>query len=100
MTRLRRARLAGELVALGIYFIPAAVTRRASSGRLFVYSIRDLTRPVRLRNSQPDPRIVWLYLRRLSQSERQVQLDTAHIAVIDNDLFAELALTLRALALE
>jgi len=35
MTRLRRARLAGELVALGIV-IPAAVTRRTSSGGLFV----------------------------------------------------------------
>ena len=37
---------------------------------------------------------------RLSQTERQVQLDAGNIGVIDNDLLTELALALGALALE
>jgi hypothetical protein len=102
MTRLRLARLAGELVALGIYFIPAAVTLAGLFGQAVCFlSIRDLTRPGRP-EKLPARSLdrYWLLEDRLSETERKVELHTADIAVIDYDLFAEFALTLGAFALQ
>ena len=100
MTRLRRARLAGELVALGICH-----SRRCDTTGLFgqaVCFIRSGISPARADagNSWPDPRIVFGYGDRLSETERKVELHAADIGVIDYDLFAEFALGLGAFALQ
>lgn len=98
MTRLRRARLAGELVALGICH-----SRRCDTAGLFgqavcCVSIRDLTRPGRPEYSG---QILGSYVSgRLPEAERQVRLHAGHVGIIDDDLFAELALALGALGLE
>gem|GEM_PF-2099307 len=101
MTRLRLARLAGELVALGIYHSRRCDTTGLFGQAVCFVSIRDLTRPGRqgkllARSLDRD----WLKEDRLSETERKVELYAADIAVIDYDLFAELPLTLGALALQ
>ena len=100
MTRLRLARLAGELVAL-IYY-----SRRCDTTGLFgqaVCFIRSGISPARADsgNSRPDPRIVCCVLKTdLFQTEGQIQLHAAHIGVMDYDLLAEFTLALGAFALE
>jgi hypothetical protein len=86
-------------VALGICHSLRCDTKGLVGQAVCYCSIRDLTRPGRPENFRPDPWIVW-FLVVLPETERQARLHTGNIGVVNDDLFAELALALGALGLE
>lgn len=98
MTRLRRARLAGELVALGISYFHRCDT--VDLVGLAVCVVRSGISPAREGRKSSGQILGSYFFNLLSQTERQIQLYPAHIAVFDHDLFAKLTLALGAFALE
>ncbi len=98
MTRLRRARLAGELVALGISYFHCCDT--VDLVGLAVCVVRSGISPAREGRKSSGQILGSCCFNLLSQTEGKIQLHPAHIAVFNHDLFAKLPLALGAFALE
>ena len=95
MTRLRRLRLAGELVARGMSYIPVTLRRGAPWNRLFFVKIRGLTSSVIPEKIQGSPADQDVFL-----TEGQAGHDPGYVAGFDDGSLAELALALRRFAFQ
>jgi len=93
MTRFRRSRLAGALVARGMGCHPAC-GRASKEQAVVVLAAPGLARSVILPQWQEDPRAA------MRLGERQVRFNAGHVAFSNNASFGEVAFALRRLAFQ